>query len=74
MIERRAVQLPGAGLHCGKCDAVLPSVHRTIDTPGFITRERKCPNCGELNTTSERVINTRPVRARRTVIRREEYL
>lgn len=74
MAERRLVKLPGCGLHCGKCDAVLPSVHRTIDTPGFITRERKCPNCGELNVTSERVINTRPIRLRRTRIDRGDYL
>ena len=59
MAEQRTFQLPGGGLKCGKCQAVLPRVSRTIKTPGFVTRERVCPQCGEVNTTSERVINTR---------------
>ena len=59
MADHRTFQLPGGGLKCGKCQAVLPRVSRTIKTPGFVTRERVCPNCGEVNTTSERVINTR---------------
>jgi hypothetical protein len=51
--------LPGSGLKCGECNSILPIVNRTIKTPGFVTRERRCPNCGKINTTSERVINTR---------------
>lgn len=51
-------QLPG-GLKCGSCNATLPSVWRTIKTMGFVTRERICPQCGKINTTSERVINVR---------------
>ena len=59
VVEQRTFQLPGGGLKCGKCEAVLPRVSRTIKTPGFVTRERVCPQCGEVNTTAERVINTR---------------
>lgn len=59
MGEQREFQLPGSGLTCGTCGALLTKVTRTIKTPGFITRERVCPHCGKLNTTSERVINTR---------------
>lgn len=72
--ERRIAETPGSGLKCGKCKAVLPSVTRTIETPGFINRERKCPSCGELNITDERVIHTRPIRSKRVRIRREDYL
>lgn len=59
MGEFREFSLPGSGLRCGKCNAALTRVHRTITTPGFVTRERICQQCGQLNTTSERVINTR---------------
>jgi len=57
--EHREFQLPDSGLTCGECGTVLPRVSRTITTPGFITRERICPACKKINTTSERVINTR---------------
>ena len=60
MNEPRMVKMPGDdGLKCGDCHAVLGQVNRTIKTPGFLTRERICLNCGKVNTTSERVINTR---------------
>lgn len=55
-------QLPGVGLKCGACSATLPSVTRTFKTEGFVTRERICPACGKVNTTSERVINAREMR------------
>lgn len=55
--------LPG-GLKCGDCQTALPSVWRTVTTPGFVTRERLCPKCGKINTTSERVINVRERRGR----------
>lgn len=58
--------LPGYGLRCAKCGEVLPSVARTITTDGFVTRERRCPGCGEVNITAERVIHARePRRYRR---------
>lgn len=57
--EQREFQLPGGGLKCGNCQTTLPNVSRTIKTAGFLTRERICPKCGKLNTTSERVINVR---------------
>ena len=59
MAEQRTFQVPGGGLKCGKCQAVLPRVSRTIKTPEFVMCERICLQCGEVNTTSERVINTR---------------
>ena len=59
MAESRTFRLPRGGVKCGKCQAVLQRVNRTITTPGFVTRERICPRCGEINTTAERVINTR---------------
>jgi phage FluMu protein Com len=55
--------LPGYGLKCAKCRSVLSRVARTTTTEGFITRERRCPNCGEMHVTSERVIHSRPARA-----------
>jgi len=60
----RIFDLPGSGLKCGnaECGETLPRVARTITTDGFITRERICPACGMVNTTSERVINTREKR------------
>ena len=61
MAELKSFQLPGGGLKCGdaECQSVLPTVARTITSDGWITRERICPQCGKVNTTSERVINTR---------------
>lgn len=59
MAELRKFDLPGVGLKCGACDAILPKVSRTVTTEGFVTRERICEHCGKVNTTSERVINTR---------------
>lgn len=65
MGEMREFQLPGgSGLKCEKCGAWLTRVHRTLTTAGFITRERICPECQTLNTTSERVINARKIRGR----------
>jgi len=55
-------QLPGVGLKCGACGAILPTVSRTMKTEGFVTRERVCVSCGKVNTTSERVINSREMR------------
>mgnify|MGYP001604467665 CR=1 FL=1 len=72
--ERRVFELPGAGLVCGRCQTLLPAVNRTRTTEGFVIRERKCPNCGELNTTTERVIGTRPIRSRRISINRDDYV
>jgi len=57
--DNREFQLPGSGLKCGHCGKILQKVHRTITTPGFVTRERICIECGKLNTTAERIINTR---------------
>ncbi len=57
-------QLPGGGLKCGKCGTTLPNVSRTIKSPGFVTRERICPQCGQVNTTGERVLNTRKINSR----------
>ena len=72
--ERRIVVLPGHGLECGKCGGSLPDVNRTTTSNGFVLRERRCPQCGELNATTERVIATRAVRSRRITIDRSEYL
>lgn len=70
--ERRIVQLPnGVGLPCRKCGAALPAVTRTITSEGFVIRERKCPECKELNITDERVISSRPTR--RVVIKPSDY-
>lgn len=60
--EHRTFQLPGAGLKCGACQTVLPTVARTVQSPGFVRRERVCPKCGLLNETTERVIQTREKR------------
>jgi len=51
-------KLPGSGLKCQAdgCGAVLPSVAHTRTTIGLIIRERRCPKCGELNKTVERVV------------------
>lgn len=54
--EHRTFQLPGGGLKCDACGSELPSVAHTRKTVGMIIRERRCPNCGELNKTMERVI------------------
>ena len=52
-------ELPGIGLKCGKCGDILPQVDRTVKSAGFVIRERICPGCGSLNSTTERVIATR---------------
>ena len=49
-------KLPGSGLKCDSCDTVLPRVAHTRPTSGMIIRERRCPKCGHLNKTIERVI------------------
>jgi hypothetical protein len=54
--EGREFKLPGAGLKCDSCGHSLPSVAHTRTTIGLIIRERRCPGCGELNKTLERVI------------------
>lgn len=59
MVDLPEFKLPGAGLKCGKCGEILPTVKETIKTPGFITRKRICTVCGNVNITSERVIATR---------------
>lgn len=59
MADNRQFQLPGGGLKCGGCGRTLLHVNRTIKTAGFVTRERICEHCGKINTTSERIINTR---------------
>lgn len=74
MEERRKFELPGTGLRCGGCGEFLPHVDRTKETEGFVNRERRCPGCGQINVTDERVIHTRPVRAKRVTLRREDYL
>lgn len=56
MGEFREFKLPGAGLKCDSCGGDLPSVAHTRRTVGMIIRERRCPTCGELNKTMERVI------------------
>jgi transcriptional regulator NrdR family protein len=61
--DLREFQLPGGGLNCGHCGGTLTRVFRTITTQGFITRERICPCCGKINTTSERVLNVRDRRS-----------
>ena len=58
-MHNQTFKLPGNGLSCDKCGGVLARVSRTVKSPGFLTRERICEECGTLNTTSERVINTR---------------
>ena len=50
-------KLPGCGLQCDACGENLPSVAHTRKTSGLIIRERRCPKCGELNKTVERVIS-----------------
>jgi hypothetical protein len=50
-------KLPGSGLKCDKCGENLPSVAHTRKTIGLIIRERRCPGCGELNKTIERVVS-----------------
>lgn len=54
--EHRTFHLPGGGLKCDACGHELPNVAHTRKTPGLIVRERRCPNCGELNKTVERVV------------------
>ena len=64
MDEAREFQLPGGGLKCESCGSPLPRVYRTRPSGGFILRQRVCPKCGKLNTTSERVISAEPRRDR----------
>lgn len=61
--ELRSFDLPGSGLHCSVCGAGLPATSRRVNHPGFIVRERRCPNCGKINDTTERVIGARDVRS-----------
>ena len=55
--DGRTFELPG--LRCQHCQAHLPRVYRTQTTRGFIIRERICPQCNRVNTTSERIIGVR---------------
>lgn len=57
MADFPAFRLPGHGLQCDACGETLPNVAHTRRTVGMIIRERRCPKCGELNKTIERVIN-----------------
>lgn len=59
MGENRQFKLPGSGLQCDSCGENLPNVDHTRRTLGLIIRERRCPKCGELNKTIERVIQRR---------------
>lgn len=61
-MAERVFKVPGSGLRCGNCNEFLSSVYRSIPSPGFMTRERVCSHCGKINTTSERVIETRDKR------------
>ena len=54
--EQREFKLPGSGLKCDNCGHSLPNVAHTRTTIGLIIRERRCPGCGQLNKTMERVI------------------
>ena len=56
MNDKRTFSLPGHGLQCDACGETLPNVAHTRKTIGMIVRERRCPGCGELNKTVERVI------------------
>ena len=51
---------PADGLKCQGCGAELRAVYRTKQTAGFVMRERVCPHCQTLHTTSERIITARP--------------
>lgn len=57
----RTFNLPGTGLRCGNCNAVLAGVEDTRRTEGLIVRRRYCP-CGHINETVERVIGSHPHR------------
>jgi transcriptional regulator NrdR family protein len=50
----------GQGILCPKCGASLNRVSHTRTGPGFIHRERHCPNpeCRYVHRTSERIIRT----------------
>ena len=52
-------KLPTSGLCCQHCGEALPRVHHTRTTRGFILRERICPRCDRINTTSERILSVR---------------
>jgi len=62
-VAERVFQLPG-GLPCQHCGEVLTRVQHTRTTPGFILRERHCPSCGRINTTSERIVAVRERRGK----------
>ena len=62
-VADRVFQLPG-GLPCQNCGEILTRVNHTRTTPGFILRERHCPACGRINTTSERIVAIRERRGK----------
>jgi len=56
----REFKLPGGeGLACEQCRTPLHKVYRTTRSAGFVMRERICPQCGAIHTTSERVLAVR---------------
>jgi phage FluMu protein Com len=57
-VADRTFEIPG-GLPCQHCGQLLTRVNHTRTTPGFILRERHCPSCGRVNTTSERIVAVR---------------
>ena len=73
-MDREPFKLPGHGLVCKSCGTSLPEVNRTTTSDGFVMRERRCPKCGQVNVTDERVLTARAVRSRKVTIRREDYL
>ena len=62
-VADRVFHLPG-GLPCQHCGELLTRVQHTRTTPGFILRERHCPACGRINTTSERIVAVRERRGK----------
>ena len=54
-----AFRLPHSGLCCQHCGEQLTRVNHTRTTAGFILRERICPRCDRINTTSERILSVR---------------
>ena len=54
-----AFRLPQSGLCCQHCGEQLTRVNHTRTTAGFILRERICPRCDRINTTSERILSVR---------------
>lgn len=63
MNEPRTFTLPGTGLRCDNCNAVLTGVEDSRPTEGLIIRRRYC-KCGHVNETVERVIGSHPLRRR----------